>query len=310
MSAITVRPFRRSDRDQLTDLIHSHAHAAIPGTPVTVNAVLSQLEHEPDEFIVDTWVRERATVVGEQRGRITAAAHVVRYGGTTDVAADLRDSGELRWLLQWPDASYWPDAHLAGRAVADAAVAVLRSWNVRSVLADFALPAPGLTGVPEQWPHVVRLLDELGFESRRSEQVLLADVATLPDSTRDDLTIRRTLGERGTRFTALTAEQELGYVEIDTTIAGPGRVAAPVGWADVGNLRVAEDSRWQGVGTTLVAAAAHWLRLARVDRLLAYAEPDESELVAFLRRCGFQVVTTCHRGWVQTGDVRRRTRDQ
>ncbi|WP_168169568.1 hypothetical protein [Pseudonocardia sp. HH130629-09] len=69
MSAITVRPFRRSDRDQLTDLVNGHAHAVMPGVSITVNAVLSRLEHEPDEFIVDPWVQERATLVAEQRGR-------------------------------------------------------------------------------------------------------------------------------------------------------------------------------------------------------------------------------------------------
>ncbi|MFC5994485.1 hypothetical protein ACFQE5_09710 [Pseudonocardia hispaniensis] len=81
---------------------------------ITVNVALSQLELEPDEFIVDPWVREHATLVDEQRGRITAAAHLVRYDDGTSVGRDLRDAGELRWLLQWPDASYWPDTHLAG----------------------------------------------------------------------------------------------------------------------------------------------------------------------------------------------------
>lgn len=131
MSAITVRPFRRSDRDQLTDLVNGHAHAVMPGVSITVNAVLSQLEHEPDEFIVDPWVQERITLVAEQRGRITAAAHMVRYADRSGVGPDLRGTGELRWLLQWPDASYWPDAHRAGRSVADAALTVMRSWSVR-----------------------------------------------------------------------------------------------------------------------------------------------------------------------------------
>lgn len=86
MSAITVRPFRRSDRDQLTDLVNGHAHAVMPGVSITVNAVLSQLEHEPDEFIVDPWVQERMTLVAEQRGRITAAAHMVRYADRSGAA--------------------------------------------------------------------------------------------------------------------------------------------------------------------------------------------------------------------------------
>lgn len=298
MSAISVRPFRRSDRDQLTDLINSHAHAVLPGVSITINTVLNQLEHEPDEFIVDPWVRQRTTLVGEQRGRLTAAAHMVRYADDPGAGQNLCGAGELRWLLQWPDASYWPDAHVAGRAVADAALAVMRSWNVHTVRADFALPAAGLTGVAEQWPHVGQLLDGLGFVSRRSERVLLADVADLPVRARDDLTMLRTLGECGTRFTALADGRDVGHVEIDTTIAGPGRLATPTGWADVGNLHVAEHRRRQGVGSALLVAAAHWLRLARADRLLAYAEPDESDLVAFLCRSGFEVMTTCRRSWV------------
>ncbi len=48
----------------------------MPGVSVSVNAVLSQLEREPDEFVVDPWVVERVTLVAEQRGRVTAALHV------------------------------------------------------------------------------------------------------------------------------------------------------------------------------------------------------------------------------------------
>ena len=77
MSSIAVRPFRRSDRDQLTDLLNAHAEAVVPGMSVPVNAVLSQLERDPGEFIVGPWVSERATLVAEQRGRV-AAAHLLR----------------------------------------------------------------------------------------------------------------------------------------------------------------------------------------------------------------------------------------
>ncbi len=250
MSAITVRPFRRSDRDQLTDLVNGHAHAVMPGVSITVNAVLSQLEHEPDEFIVDPWVQERATLVAEQRGRITAAAHMVRYADHSGVGPDLRGTGELRWLLQWPDASYWPDAHLAGRSVADAALIVMRSWSVQAVLADFTLPAPGLTGVAEQWPHIGQLVDGLGFVSRRSEQVLLADVSDLPADVREDLTILRTLGECGTRFTALADRQEVGYVEIDTTMR---LIQAPSGKCVEDESDDCRDCRFKcGVGPPVV----------------------------------------------------------
>ncbi|HEY7015085.1 MAG TPA: hypothetical protein VH480_20145, partial [Streptosporangiaceae bacterium] len=44
MPSIEVRPFRRSDREQLTNLVNTHAAAVVPGLGVSVSAVLSDLE--------------------------------------------------------------------------------------------------------------------------------------------------------------------------------------------------------------------------------------------------------------------------
>jgi GNAT superfamily N-acetyltransferase len=79
MSDVQVRPFRRADRDQLTRLVNAHAEAVVPGMSVSVNTVLSSLERQPGEFIEDPWVSERVTLVAEQRGRVAAAAHLLRY---------------------------------------------------------------------------------------------------------------------------------------------------------------------------------------------------------------------------------------
>ena len=49
MSPIEIRPFRRGDRDQLTDLVNAHVEAVLPGVTVPPNAVLGQLEREPGE---------------------------------------------------------------------------------------------------------------------------------------------------------------------------------------------------------------------------------------------------------------------
>ena len=48
MSLIEVRPFLRSDREQLTALVNAHIAAVIPGIAVSVNTVMSQLEREPN----------------------------------------------------------------------------------------------------------------------------------------------------------------------------------------------------------------------------------------------------------------------
>lgn len=53
MSSTEIRPFHRADRDQLTALVNAHVQAVVPGVAVSVNTVLSQLEREPDEYVVD-----------------------------------------------------------------------------------------------------------------------------------------------------------------------------------------------------------------------------------------------------------------
>jgi hypothetical protein len=108
MSEVQVRPFRRADREQLTALVNAHIQAVVPGVSVSVNTVLSQLERDPGEFIVDPWVAERATLVAEQRRRVVAAAHLLRYGEGEDVGQAYRGTAEINWLLFWPEANHWP----------------------------------------------------------------------------------------------------------------------------------------------------------------------------------------------------------
>jgi hypothetical protein len=56
---VVIRGFERRDRDQLAALINLHIAAVLPGVMLSVNAVLSQLEREPGEYIVDPWGAER-----------------------------------------------------------------------------------------------------------------------------------------------------------------------------------------------------------------------------------------------------------
>ena len=117
-SSIQVRPFRRGDRDQLTQLVNAHVAAVVPGVSVSVHTVLSQLERQPGEFITDPWVSDRATLVAEQGGRVQAAAHLLRYYADERAGEHYRDLGELRWFVFWPEAPagnpWWPDANLTG----------------------------------------------------------------------------------------------------------------------------------------------------------------------------------------------------
>lgn len=90
-----------------------------------MNTVLSRLEDEPSEFIVDPWVSERRTLVAEQRGRIVAAAHLLRYGADERVGESYRDAGLIRWFLFWPEAPYWPDVAEARDALMARCIEIL-----------------------------------------------------------------------------------------------------------------------------------------------------------------------------------------
>ncbi|WP_315987362.1 hypothetical protein [Streptomyces sp. uw30] len=105
MPALEVRPFRRADRDQLTELINLHVAAVVPGVSVSVNTVPSALERQPHEFVTDPWVSRRVTLVAEQRDHVVAAAHLLRYRADDGVGATYRGSAEIDWFVFRPPSS-------------------------------------------------------------------------------------------------------------------------------------------------------------------------------------------------------------
>ena len=106
---------------------------------------------------------ERATFVAEQRGRVVAASHVLRYANAEHVSDWYRNAGELRWLLFWPEAPCWPDSRQAADALMLACLEQFERWGVTSQRADGGLPLPGVYGVPEQRPHLRPMYVSLGF---------------------------------------------------------------------------------------------------------------------------------------------------
>ncbi len=309
MPSIQVRPFRRRDREQLTDLVNAHAAAVVPGPGVSVSALLSHLERQPGEAIVDPWVSERLTLVAEQLDRVVAAAHLLRYFADERAGQAYRGSGEIHWLVFWPAAPdgnpSWPDATEAAGQLIAACIRQLDDWGVASQDAGGELPVHGVYGVPGQWPHVSALYERAGFaHTGDTEVVYLAVVDELAQAARPPLaglTLGRSVGMNGTRLSAVLDADVLGYVEVEVFDDGE-RLARRGGWADIGNLQVAEPYRRRGVATWLLGQAAGWLRLAQVSRLLDYAPLDESGAGyrAFLAAAGFQELTRTRRGWTRT----------
>lgn len=314
MSSVRVRPFRRSDRDQLTQLVNAHAEAVVPGMSASVHAVLSSLECRPGEFIEDPWVSERVTLVAEQASRVAAAAHLLRYFPDERAGAHFRGAGEICWLIFWPRAPAgnpcWPDATAAAGALMAACAAQFGRWDVSRQYASGDLPVPGVYGVPEQWPHVAGLYQQAGFRhTGHTEVVYLTRVEDLPAPASpplDGLEVRRSVGINGVRLSAVLGSEVTGYIEIEILDEGE-RLSRHGGWADVGNLHVAPPYQRQGVGTWLLGQAAGWLRLAEVSRLLDYAwlegtDPDgqnDDAYRAFLAAAGFRELTRTARGWTK-----------
>jgi GNAT superfamily N-acetyltransferase len=315
MSSAEVRAFRRGDREQLTELVNSHAAAVVPGMGVSVSRVLSSLERQPGEFIEDPWVSERVTLVAGQRDRIAAAAHLLRHFPDERAGTAARDVGEIHWLLFWPEAPAgnhcWPDAAEAADALMAACLRQLERWGVTRQQAGGELPVRGVYGVPEQWPHISAIYQRAGFmHTGHTEIIYLARVGDLPRPAGvpvGGLSVRRSVGMNGTRLSAVLGGDVIGYIEVETFEEGE-RLSRHGGWADIGNLRVTEQYRRRGVASWLLGQAADWLRLAGVDRLLDYAWLDGTDpggldyagYRAFLPAAGFQELTRTRRGWDRT----------
>jgi GNAT superfamily N-acetyltransferase len=312
MTAIEVRPFRRGDRDQLTRLVNAHVQAVVPGLGVSVATLLSSLERDPGEYIIDPWVRDRVTLVAEQNDRIMAAAHLRRYHAGERVTEAYRNLGEIRWLLFWPVAAdsggTGPDGTQAAGQLIAACIGAFEEWAVTGQEADGTLPAPGVYGVPEQWPHVRDLYQRAGFAcAGQTEVVYLArieDLARPAEPPVGGLSVRRSVGINGTRLSAILGAEVAGYIEVEI-FEGGERLARHGGWADIGNLHVSEPYRRRGVATWLLGQAADWLELAHVDRLLDYQalEPDTDAAAcqAFSAAVGFREVTRTRRLWIRQG---------
>ncbi|GAB2729638.1 GNAT family N-acetyltransferase [Streptomyces bullii] len=299
MPALEVRPFRRADRDQLTDLGNAHVAAVVPGVSVSVNTVLSDLERQPGEPVTDPWVAERTTLVAEQRGSVVAGAHLLRYRADAEVGASYQGVGEIDWFVFQPPASHWPDSEEAADLLMSACLTRLARWNVRARYASGDLPAPVIYGLPRNWPHVRAAYARAGFRHvGDTEVILLARVADLPDDPLPPgLTIERTLGECGTRFTAHADGHALGFIEVGTSLERPERHVRAAGLADIGNLHVDPAEHGTGLERRLLARAADWLRLCDVDRLVAYETETDRTMLDHLTGAGFRELTRTDRGW-------------
>ena len=303
---LEVRPFVRSDRDGLASLANRHIAAVLPGGAVPIALLLSQLERDAHEPVVDPWVVDRHTIVAISRDRLVAAAYLKRYGSEGRVSESYRDFAEIDWLI------FDPGEADAGRGVIAAAMQHLTQWGVRQWGADGNLPCLGVYGIPDAWPHVQHLLSEAGFadtDGGQIELVFAGDLARIdpPGSAPvEEAEVRRVVGSLGTSFQAVVGDEVVGMFEVEDIYGATN--ASLSRWADDANHWVRPDYRRRGVGSWLFRHGCAWLRLGGKDRLLAYAverwghgatpsEGTAGEWANYYKRFGLQPITRTRRGW-------------
>jgi hypothetical protein len=292
--SVTIREFRRDDRDQLTWLVNLHVSTVLPGVALSTNVVLAQLEREPNEAIVDPWVVERQCLVAEREQGIVAAGLLLRYSDEKQVGQGYRGAAEIRWLIGLPS-----DLE-AGRSLLATAIDVMGGWRPTRIYADGALPAPGCYGIPDSWPHVRSLLVDAGFEGpSRTELVLAARCAELVGPPLEGAKVRRTVGDLGARLELVRSGETLGFIDVGEIDRALTRSTSGASWTDVGNLTTSKPEMLDEVMPALLSAAAEWLLLGGVERLIDYyaEDVDPPRYLAILERCGFTRLSTNERGW-------------
>jgi GNAT superfamily N-acetyltransferase len=309
-SAVEIRPFARHDRVGLTDLANRHVAAVTPGASIPVSALLSQMERDTAEVIIDPWVIDRHTLIGVAEDRLFAAAHLKRYGSDERVGTGFKDAGVVDWFIADRDR---PDV---GAAVLDAALDHLRRWGSRIWYADGNLPCLGVYGIPDAWPHVRSLLEGAGFrdDDGQIEVVFAGDLAAVPTPGScpvSGVELRRVVGRFGPTFEAHLDGACIGAFEVEDHYGVSNLALA--GWADEGNHWVAPDHRGRGVGSWLFRHGCDWLRLGGKERLMTYAierraagaPPAEADAAAWGRyygRFGLRPITRTRRGWSRQPD--------
>ncbi len=292
--SVAVRPFERRDRDQLAALVNLHVAAVIPGVVLSVNAVLSQLEREPHENILDPWVAERRCLVAVRDEGVVAAALLHRFRPDEDVGPAYRGAGEIRWLVCKLDALD------AGREVLQAALAQMVAWEVTVVGAECSFPALACYGVPNTLPHIRGLLRDAGFgEPSRTERVLATTCDALAGRHQPELVRTRTVGLLGARFTLQRDGGDVGFIEVCDHSAEMARSSVAARWADVGNLIVPDEGQLSWAMPQLLSAAAEWLLFGGVTRLVDYwaQDVDAPGYLEQLERLGFQTLVVNERGF-------------
>lgn len=308
MSAISIRPFRRSDRVDVVKVVNAHVGAVVPGWAMSSNHVMRQFEHDDRQLVTEPWVVEREVLVAEHHDGVVGAALLRCYGAGSEVSDDYRNAGEIAWCVFWPQLydvrTFSWDESTVGAPLVGAAAAWLKARGVGRIMAGGDLPLPVFFGIPSEWPHVRAAYQGAGFElGGAAEEIRYVDLAGIQPpgpAPIEGLELVRSIGRFGTRFSAVLDGEEIGLVELEPELTEGGLLNSLQGWNEFGELEVAPPYRRRGVASWLMRHVIAWARQAGVAHPFTsvWADDRDDAQRAVLDRLGFTRLTMIEKGWL------------
>jgi GNAT superfamily N-acetyltransferase len=283
----------------LQALINAHLEMAIPGWALPAEYIAERLDCHPEQRILDPWVVERRTFFSVEADRVLAAAHLLRYGDTDEIAPGYRNAGDIAWLL------FTPGAEETGYELLVAARQQMQAWDVRVTYAwDTGLPVPLCSGIPDAWPHIRNLFADSGFASdSRVEYIFGGELDVIPFPAAapvEEVYVQSTVSGIGVTFILRHNDEHIGRCECIADLTQDGRLPAFAGWGKLEALEVAGSWRNRGLGRWLLQHAVTWLRDAGCERIVFSVIPDDDARGAgrFYRRFGWEAWLVLEKGWV------------
>jgi GNAT superfamily N-acetyltransferase len=298
-----IEPFRRKHLPHLQTLINQHLSTVMPGWALPAPYILRHMYRNPSQPVINPWVTERLTLCMIERELVVGAVHLLHYGEGGTTGEYYRNTGDIARLLAWP--GYDAAAVELLTAVHDQ----MRQRGITCIYAwDSHLPVPLFTGIPNQWPHILRLFETSGYAPvlERAEAIYGGTLDTIPpagNTPLPDLTIRRWIrSDRGAAFSAILDDEEIGWCEYDSDLTKGGELPAFRGWAELSEMFIQEQWRGRGIGTWLVQHTAAWLRMAGCDHIALTVAIDDEQNGAgrFYQRLGWSPFTRFQQGWSVT----------
>jgi GNAT superfamily N-acetyltransferase len=288
-----IRAFQYSDLSQLTQLINLHITMLIPSWGLPSSIILSHLDDNPEQPVLNPWVFERKTLcafVGEQ---LVAAAHLLHYGNEPTIFKDYRDLGDIAWFVFEPE--FMPEA----RDLLAACHQQMRDWKVRKLIAwDSGLSIPCATGISDKWPHLRELFLEAGYKPNLGHQEAvfggtfdkIVPPPQLPLS--DGLWIYQQIADPIV-LTISKGIEMIGRCEADSDLTSRGQKPALQSWAELNHLEVKETWRRRGIATLLIQKLVEILKKEGKQQIV-FAVMLEDEIVgagAFYASLGWNLIS-------------------